>query len=128
MPNGHPACDGKTACEAFRAALECMTKNEYICPPGVILQMFDEMHQSHRENTGDKCQVESRPVASQCNGVPIRIQVYVPAGDTARNVLGTLKRVLEQWLDMQSNCMSPEDFKHDEDVARVQRFLLLNWR
>jgi hypothetical protein len=55
----------KTACEIFRENLEYLSKlahkyeqdtgEKYYEHPGEILQMFDEIHQSCRENTGDKC-------------------------------------------------------------------------
>ena len=55
----------KSACEKFSDYLELLSKKaheyeeeygeKFYEHPGEILQTFDELHQSSRENTGDKC-------------------------------------------------------------------------
>jgi len=61
----------KTACQSFREHLEHLSRQAerierqdgeiHHCHPGSILQDFDEIHQSCRENTGDKCEVTDWP-------------------------------------------------------------------
>ena len=64
-----------TACEAFREYLVQCAKSAKrsptggAMPPGEILQTFDDLHQSHRENTGDNCQAVDRKLMREMKRV-----------------------------------------------------------
>jgi hypothetical protein len=89
----------KTACEDFREWLVHLVKEQQHPDPGEILQTFDEMHQSRRENTGDRCMTTAGPrwnSPCSCN----EIKLY-------SDLTGTYAGPKHSWNVTASGCCIP---------------------